>query len=219
MHNILEKKLGYIFKDKKLLDLALTHSSVRKNSPHQSYERLEFIGDRVLGLSIADYLFKHHKTENEGSLAKRLAFIVSRESCAKIAEKLDLKIYIKALKRDLIPTSSILPDAVEAVLGAIYLDNDDFKVVREVTLNLWKELLTEVNILPPDYKTALQEWSQEHFALIPLYTILEQKGLAHAPTFLIQVEIPGAGIESAQGASKRQAEQRAAERLYKKVTL
>jgi ribonuclease-3 len=180
------------------------------------FERLEFLGDRVLGLAIAEMLYKEHQKEKEGELAKRFASLVSKESCTHVAESINLLSYLSVIKVDIVPHSSILADAMEALLGAIYLDGG-FDAVKKTIHHLWKDLLNQTIQTSKDFKSVLQELSQSHKKGLPKYDVIEMTGPAHAPIFIVRVTIEDMGSEEAQGATKKQAEQFAAEKLYRKL--
>jgi len=213
-----ESALGYTFHDASLLKAALTHKSAHHSSVIRmhSFERLEFLGDRVLGLVIAEALYIKYPKEKEGDLAKRLAVLVSKESCTKVAHNLDLLSYIHAAANDITKNSHIVPDALEAILGAIYLDGG-FDHAKKTILHLWQDLLSQ-NLTPPrDGKTTLQEWAQAHHGTVPTYTLLERAGPDHAPIFHVQVSIPNIGESTGDGVTKKEAEQNAAKNLIKKL--
>ncbi len=210
----LERMLGYVFKRRDNLDIACHHKSIRNKRKNNAFERLEFLGDRVLGLAMADILYTRHTKETEGDLAKRFALLVSKESCLKVAEKINLQAYMKVNKAELTPHSNILPDALEALLGALYLESD-FKNVKKIIFSLWEPLLVRDLKPPRDPKTTLQEYSQATFKCVPSYKLLEVIGPDHAPLFRIQVSIPKVGEAAGDGITKRQAEQAAAQNLLK----
>lgn len=209
--DILQEKIGYQFKDIDLLKGALTHSS---SSGNFSNERLEFLGDRVLGLTISEYLY-HNFIEEEGCLAKRLNFWVSRKSCADIAKKIDLgsSLFISqseesngGRKKD-----NILGNACEALIAAIYIDGG-FESAREVILTLWHELLvTPTQVI--DNKSALQEWTQSLGLGLPKYEVVNRSGTDHAPIFTVKVFVPTKGDTMATGKNKRLAEHEAAKKF------
>lgn len=213
-----EATLGYRFADPSLLSLALTHASARGADPATSVcnERLEFLGDRVLGLIIADLLYRRFPAEAEGALAQRHAALVSRPTLSEVATRLELSASIVASRseRDAGGTSSpgILADTLEAVIGAIYLDGGLGAAAAFVEGN-WSELISDARTPPKDPKTELQEWAQARGIGLPLYREIDRRGPPHAPEFSIEVSLPGAGSVVASGSSKRSAEQAAAERL------
>lgn len=212
----LEEKLAYTFKDQGLLRLALTHRSQKTRTYKESFERLEFLGDRVLGLVIAQYLYTHFSNESEGMLAKRLAALVSKSACARIAKELELYHFIKASSFDTQGTSHILSDAVESVLGAIFLESG-FESAQTVVLYIWKNLFQAQCSPPIDYKTALQEWSQGKFGVMPFYNVVSSTGPAHAPEFIIEVTVSDRYTTQGIGTTKRMAETKAAEKLYEHI--
>ncbi len=209
------KKLGYQFRKPELLDEALTHVSAPK-AGGQSYQRLEFLGDRVLGLAIAETLYKSFPNAPEGELSRRLAELVRRESCAEIAIAWDIGPYLKlgageahsGERRN--PT--ILADVCEAIIGAVFLDGG-YEEAKGLVERGFKSLLDAPRRPLRDPKSALQEWAQGRGLPPPIYTVAEQTGPDHAPKFRVMVKVTGAETEFGQGTSKRIAEQAAARRL------
>ncbi len=204
---VLQQKLGYTFQKESLLQAALTHSSVR--SAGKNFERLEFLGDRVLGLVICEILYHRFPKEREGDLAKRLASLVRREACESVAEILQLSGFLKTTAADLGKRSAILGDAVEALLGALYLDGG-LAPCTHLIKTFWKGLWDQTSTPPKDAKTQLQEWAQSQGKPIPVYQLVSVKGPDHAPTFEVKVSIDGYPEILTTGLSKRQAEQKAA---------
>lgn len=205
----LEEKIGYKFKNQDLLKKALTHSSVRHSG--NVFERLEFLGDRVLGVVIAEYLYKNFQKESEGDLAKRLAVLVSKETCNQIGNLITLPDFLR-LAGDRSTNSAVLADAVEAMIAAIYLDGD-LKAAGQFIVNYWKPFI-EKNAAPPkDPKTTLQEWAQSKGLPIPLYKLVESSGPQHEPVFKVEVSIINHPSHYGVGNSKRIAEQAAANSL------
>lgn len=212
----LEQRMGYIFKNKLYAKHALTHTSVqRKNA---DFQRLEFLGDRVLGLAIAHILYQAFPKESEGDLAKRLAYLVSKEACDTVAENLELENFLLKSKDSSSANSAILADAVEALLGAIYLDSG-FATCQKVVGILWNSLLSGPKQLPRDAKSTLQEWVQKKALPVPTYTIVERTGPDHSPFFAIRVSLSTGEEALAHGHSKRQGEQKAAEILLEQLGL
>lgn len=209
------KKLDYTFKKPELLDEALTHVSAPQANG-QSYQRLEFLGDRVLGLAIAEILFKTFPSAPEGELSRRLAELVRRESCAEIAISWDVGPYLKlgageahsGERRN--PT--ILADVCEAIIGAVFLDGG-YEAARSLVERSFKALLEAPRRPLRDPKSALQEWAQGRGLPPPTYTVAEQTGPDHAPKFRVMVKVKGAETEFGHGTSKRIAEQAAARSL------
>jgi ribonuclease-3 len=208
-------KLGYRFEKPALLDEALTHVSAPK-ADGQSYQRLEFLGDRVLGLAIADLLYRTFPGAPEGELSRRLAELVRRESCAEIAIAWDVGPYLKlgageahsGERRN--PT--ILADVCEAIIGAVFMDGG-YEAARGVIERAFQPLLEAPRRPLRDPKSALQEWAQGRGLPPPTYTIVEQTGPDHAPKFRVMVKVKGAETEFGLGTSKRIAEQAAARSL------
>jgi ribonuclease-3 len=210
----LEERLGYAFKDHDLLACALTHVSAMAGA--KSYQRLEFLGDRVLGLAIADLLFATFPTAPEGDLSRRLSELVRKETCAEVAEAWGVGPYLRlgkesgysALRRN----RSILGDACEAIIGAVFLDGG-FAPARALVERAFAERVHAQAEPPSNPKAALQEWALGRGLSVPVYTILERSGPDHAPTFRIAVAIDGFEPAVGSGESKREAEQNAAETL------
>lgn len=196
----------------------MTHRS-RDGSP--SYERLEFLGDRVLGLAIAETLYHRFPDEAEGALARRHAHLVRQDALARIARDLGLGPMMRLSRgeQDLGGQSnpSLLSDVCEALLGALYLDGG-FEPAAAVIQRLWAPLIEADPTPPKDAKTALQEWAQGRGLPLPAYTEAGRSGPDHKPLFTVRVSLDGQGSESAQGASKRLAEQIAARRLLARLT-
>jgi ribonuclease III len=208
-------KLGYRFEKPELLDEALTHVSAPK-ADGQSYQRLEFLGDRVLGLAIADLLYRTFPGAPEGELSRRLAELVRRESCAEIAIAWDVGPYLKlgageahAGERR---NQTILADVCEAIIGAAFLDGG-YEAARDLVERAFQPLLEAPRRPLRDPKSALQEWAQGRGLPPPTYSIVEQTGPDHAPRFRVMVKVKGAENEFGQGTSKRIAEQAAARSL------
>ena len=167
-------KINYKFKNHNYLDLALTHSSFNEKKNYTNYERLEFLGDRVLGLVIAELVFKKHYKEKEGELSKRFSDLVSKKTLIKIAKRIDLEVMIKTSREygyKIKVTESMLADSLEALIGAIFLDSD-FIMVKDIVQKLWKEVINEQATPPHNPKSYLQEWclkKKKRIFLIILY--------------------------------------------------
>ena len=203
--------LNYTFKDKKLLELALTQSGV--DSAHNN-ERLEFIGDRVLGLSVAGLLYEMFPTEAEGELARRHASLVSTQTLARVAMEIGLESHIHHGHMTAGRVQHVLADAMEAVFGAIYLESG-FEAARDVIVSRWRDLAAEEIIAPKDAKTALQEFVQKNNnGELPVYDYLPQTGPAHNPVFNVSVTALG-HTATGSGASKKEASTAAASELLK----
>lgn len=179
-----------------------------------AYERLEFLGDRVLGLFVAEMLYKHFPQENEGDWAMRFTILVREETLAGIALQLGFPDLIIGDEHDLEirHNSSILADVLEAFIAAYYLDQGAAKT-RAFIAKYWGPLLNRSHETIKDAKSALQEWSQKYAHCVPIYETLSRTGPDHAPIFEIQALIPGFGSAMGVGASKREAMQQAAEKL------
>lgn len=211
----LEIALGHHFNDGGLLELALMHSSASGHSL-QSNERLEFLGDRVLGLAIAERLYTRFAEENEGQLARRFAGLTSREALAQVAAKLHLDDFVTTSAQDKETSergrASLLADAMESVLGALFLDGG-LMVAGDFIHTHWDALI-DADIQPPkDSKTALQEWTQARELGLPVYNVVEQSGPPHQPIFKVEVVISGEQTVSGGGSSRRNAERDAADRF------
>ncbi|MDV7341468.1 ribonuclease III [Terasakiella sp. A23] len=220
----LEETIGYVFKDKDRLKLALVHSSThrrKKDGQAIDNERLEFLGDRVLGLVIADLLLKRFPKDTEGDLARRHTALVRKEALARVANKIKLGDYIDMLPAEAAAggrqNAAILANAGEAVIAALYLDGG-LEAAQAFIHHFWQEIIEEDPTPPQDNKTALQEWAQGRGLPLPLYKIVSQEGPAHAPVFEIEVMVKNYTPQRAQGNSKRQAEQAAAGALLKVLT-
>lgn len=205
------KKLKYTFADNRLLGLALTQSGA--DAMHNN-ERLEFIGDRVLGLSVASLLYAMYPTESEGELARRHAMLVSTETLGNVARDLELEKSIRHGHMTAGRVQHMLANTMEAIFGAIYLDGG-FDAAREVIVDLWRELASVDIVAPKDPKTALQELVQKmDNGNLPTYEFLEQTGASHNPVFNVRVSAMGRSAMG-QGASKKAASIAAADALLK----
>ena len=218
--------LGYEFRDAGLLEQALTHPSVisgRAKRRFTEYERLEFLGDRVLGLVMAEVVYQHFPDEPEGDLAKRHVALVRREALARIARIIHLGDYLHlSVGEDSSggrENPGLLSDACEAVIGAIFVDGG-FDPAREFIRRLWLPLLDDLSAPPKDAKTRLQEWAQAQGLGLPHYSVTGQMGQAHNPVFEVQVTVVGnAQQASGSGSSKRVAEQAAAAAFLEAVKI
>ena len=210
-HADLEADLAHRFNDSTLLEAALTHASAA--SAASTYERLEFLGDRVLGLLIADFLMRRHPDEKEGDLARRFAALVDRNSLAEIAEQLNMGAYLRLSTGEeaagIRHNSSVLADVMEAVIGAIYRDGG-LEAAKSIVERLWLPLADRDLEPPMDVKTELQELVQRKGGALPLYREISRSGPDHQPVFTVEVAVDGAAPARGQGASKRAAERVAA---------
>ncbi|MDR1827394.1 MAG: ribonuclease III [Methylobacteriaceae bacterium] len=209
----LEKNLGYVFQDRALLRRALIHVSAPDSLTVGSYQRLEFLGDRVLGLVVAEMLYREFPDADEGELSKRLADLVRKDTCADIAELWGVGPYIKLGLGERQSGGSrnrtILADICESVLGAVYLDGG-FDIVRRLVDRTFRARLAAPSRPLQDAKTALQEWTQGQGFPPPEYLLKSRSGPDHAPVFEICVRTGAAADGYGTGSSKREAEQNAA---------
>ena len=205
----LQKKISIRFKDKSLLIRSLTHKSYDKNSNN---EKIEFLGDRVLGLVIAKKLLEIYPDEKEGILDKKFASLVNKKTCLEIAIKINLDKYIQTFNprnKNIKIEDKIIADGCEALIGAIYLDKG-FSVVENFILNTWKKKIKESIITQIDAKTKLQEFSLKKYKKLPTYKIISNTGPRHKPIFKVGVKLPDSKFFVAKGVSKKDAEQNAA---------
>lgn len=209
--------LGYIFKDAKLQERALTHPSMRTEYNNQ---RLEFLGDAVLGLVIAEMLYQRYPDEQEGDLARRHAALVCGDTLSQIAENIGLGEQLRMAESEAQSggrtTASNLEDVCEALIGAIYLDGG-IEAARAWIQPYWQPLADSLQTPPKDAKTALQEWAQGKGLGLPIYSVIKSEGPAHAPEFTVRVEIAGVGDKEAAAGNKRAAEQLAAKALLESL--
>ena len=210
----LEKIIKYNFKKPSLLEKALTHKSFDNNINN---EKLEFLGDRVLGLIISEKLLNKFPEEKEGIIDKKFANLVNKRTCLLIAKKINLKKFIqlgsshKKLERS---ADKISSDCLEAIVGAIYLDGG-LKSVEKFILNFWSEFLLKSTITLIDSKTKLQEFSLKKFKELPKYIFFKKTGPQHRPIFKTEVQIPNSKKIIGIGSSKKNAQQNAAAKLLK----
>lgn len=213
---MLEEHLGYVFGDRTLLERALTHSSYANENRAKgetSNERLEFLGDSVLGMVVADYLFRAHPDMPEGDLTRTRAALVCEESLVEVAETLDLGQYLKLGRGEDVgggrQRPSIQADAVESVIAAVYLDGGIGSARKLITRFILTNNEREQGGTR-DYKTALQELVQRESGQVLEYRLLEERGPDHAKVFAVEVDLNGAPVGAGQGRSKKEAEQMAA---------
>ena len=210
----IEKILKYNFKKISLLETALTHKSFDNNANN---EKLEFLGDRVLGLVISEKLLNKFPGEKEGIIDKKFANLVNKKTCLLVASKINLKKFIllgsshKKLERS---ADKITSDCLEAIVGAIYLDGG-LKAVEKFILNFWEEFLLKSTITLIDSKTKLQEFSLKKFKELPKYVFYKKTGPQHRPLFKTEVQIPNSKKIIGIGSSKKNAQQNAAAKLLK----
>jgi ribonuclease-3 len=217
-------KLGHSFSRPELLQDALTHPSLagfrQRKKGAMAYERLEFLGDRVLGLVIAAWLYEKYPAASEGELAKRHAALVNREALRKVALEIGLGPYLRLARGEDTGGAdrknlATLSDALEAVMGAIYLDGGLSAASRFIH-RFWQQDIA-IEHTPADPKTALQEWAQGNGLPLPVYRVVEHSGPAHAPKFIIEASVKGYPCASAEGDSKRAAEKTAANTLLQQL--
>ena len=216
--SFLEKKLKVNFKNKDLLIKSLIHKSFDSKNNN---EKLEFLGDRILGFIIAKKLLELYPTDKEGTLDKKLASLVNKKMCLLVCKSFELERYIKTSssnKKNFKIENKIISDACEAIIGAVFLDQG-IKVAERFILDLWRvhiDKTTQTNI---DSKTRLQEYSLKKFKKLPIYKLIENSGPRHKPTFIIEVKIKSSKSTIGKGFSKKDAEQNAATELLKNINL
>jgi ribonuclease III len=212
---VLEDRIGYRFADSAMLEIALTHISALKGARNRagSYQRLEFLGDHVLGLVISDMLFRAFPKADEGELSRRLADLVRKETCAEIARTIDLGAAIRLGSSEANAGArtrlAILADVCEAVIGAVYLDGG-YKAAEELVERLWQVRMRATAQPLRDPKTVLQEWAQARGLPTPVYREVARSGPDHDPEFRVAVQLPAFAPAEGSGRSKRAAEQAAA---------
>ena len=205
----LEKKLKVNFKDKNLLVKSLTHKSFNRDNNN---EKVEFLGDRVLGLVIAKKLLEIYPSEKEGILDKKFAALVNKKTCLEIAKKIELQKYIltfNAKNKKGSIEDKVLADSCEALIGAIYIDKG-INVIEKVILNLWSDQIKASIITQIDAKTKLQEFSLKKFKKLPIYKVISNTGPRHKPLFKVGVKLIDTKLYISDGKSKKDAEQNAA---------
>ena len=217
--SILEKKLKLKFSDPKILIKSLTHKSY---DPLNNNEKIEFLGDRVLGLVIAKKLLEIYPDEREGILDKKFASLVNKRKCLEIAKKIELQKYILVFNpknKKIVIEDKVIADCLEALIGAIYLDKG-INFVEKFILNLWNEHINASVVTEIDAKTKLQEYSLKMFKTLPIYRLISNTGPRHKPLFKVSVKLKNTRIFTADGSSKKDAEQNAAticlESIFKK---
>ena len=213
------ERLGHSFTQPDLLIRAVTHASI-STATRPDNQRLEFLGDRVLGLVMAEALLAADKGASEGQLAPRFNALVRKETCADVARQIDLGAVLKLGRSETMSggrrKEALLGDAVEAVIAAVYLDAG-FEAARDMVLRLWGDRIDTVKADARDAKTALQEWAQARGQTPPTYKELGRKGPDHAPVFTIEVRLTSGESATAEATSKRSAEQSAARALLDRL--
>ncbi|MCF6315839.1 MAG: ribonuclease III [Marinosulfonomonas sp.] len=212
-------RIGYTFTRPELLHRAVTHSSM--SSPtRDDNQRMEFLGDRVLGLVMAEALFLADGTATEGQMAPRFNALVRKEACADVAREFDLGAVLKLGRSEMLSggrrKEALLADAMEAVISAVYLDGG-FEAAKALVLRLWGKRVSAVEADARDAKTALQEWAQARKLAPPAYVETGRSGPDHAPVFTIEARLENGAAQTATANSKRQAEQAAAKVLLARL--
>tara|TARA_B100000780_G_scaffold255584_1_gene204277 strand:- start:360 stop:1025 length:666 start_codon:yes stop_codon:yes gene_type:complete len=205
----LEKKLKLKFTNQKILLDSLTHKSYDSKNNN---EKIEFLGDRVLGLIIAKKLLEIYPEEKEGILDKKFASLVNKKKCLEIAKKIELEKYILVFNpknKKIIIEDKVVADCLEALIGAIYLDKG-LNYTEKFILNMWSEHITASIVTPIDPKTKLQEYSLKIFKILPVYKLISNTGPRHKPLFKVAVKLKDSKFYTAQGSSKKDAQQNAA---------
>ena len=214
-----ERRLGYEFSNLSLLVEALTHSSIGSDF-RKDNQRLEFLGDRVLGLVMAEALLEIDQTAPEGTLAPRFNALVRKETCAEVARQIELGGVLKIGRSEMLSggrrKDALLGDGMEAVIAAIYKDGG-FEIAKTIIIKLWGDRIKNVKVDARDAKTMLQEWAQARGQNPPNYEVISRSGPDHAPDFLVKVILASGETSEAMAGSKRQAEQMAAKELLQKI--
>ena len=212
-------RIGYEFSDPALLVTAVTHSS-RSSATRPDNQRLEFLGDRVLGLVMSEALLTDDASASEGQLAPRFNALVRKEACAEVAREIDIGSVLKLGRSEMMTggrrKQALLGDAMEAVIAAVYLDGG-FDAAKPMILRLWGDRIKRVEADARDAKTSLQEWAQARGQKPPAYTEIARTGPDHAPIFTIRCELENGQSAEAEAGSKRIAEQQAAKNLLHEV--
>ena len=211
-----ERTLGHRPKDAALFQRALTHSSWGE----EHYERLEFLGDRVLGLAMASWLFELFPNEPEGKLSRRLNALVDRDTCAEVARELgvasQLRLGKQAREDGASESENVLGDITESLIGALYLEAG-YEAAAAFVRRAWDDKVSTRDKAPKHPKSALQEWAAANNRKPPVYQLADRRGPHHAPLFVVEVEIKGVGTASAEGTSKQEAEKEAAAKLMEQL--
>jgi len=214
----LEKKLKLKLTDSNILTKCLTHKSYDSKNNN---EKIEFLGDRVLGLIIAKKLLEIYPEEKEGILDKKFASLVNKRKCLEIAKKIELEKYILIFNpknKKIVIEDKIVADCLEALIGAIYLDKG-LNFTEKFVLNLWSEHIKASVVTPIDAKTKLQEYSLKIFKVLPIYKLISNTGPRHKPLFKVAVKLKDTKFFTAEGVSKKDAEQNAASLCYESISV
>ena len=210
-----ENLINYVFKDKKLLDQAMTHSSCTTDI-HKNYERLEFLGDRILGVGVAKMLYEKFPDEPEGSLSQRHVALVCKEAVSEVVKNLGLDKYIIIANEDAKDSVNVLCDVGEAIIAAICVDSNIENAIKFVQDN-WEGLLEKYKNPPKDAKTTLQEVSWKKKLGNPTYEIIAKTGSEHLPVFTVEVKLAKEHKAQGKGTNKKLAEQAAAKEMLAKL--
>ncbi len=213
---MLEDILGYSFKRNILLTQALTPPVLQQRKQGKAFERLEFLGDRVLGLIIAEALYVHYAHDEEGKLAKRLSYLTSREFCNIIAERIDLARFIP-IKIDELKGTSVLANCIESVIAALYIDGG-LQASQNFIHKYWGDAIHALEELPKDSKTLVQEWAQKRGMEIPEYKEISRSGPDHAPSYVLEISLQNGWTATGEGKNKKHAERDAAQKLWETIT-
>ena len=212
----LEKKINFRFKDKKLLIKSLTHKSYDKINNN---EKIEFLGDRVLGLVIAKKLLEIYPNEKEGILDKKFASLVNKKTCLQVGKNINLEKYILTFNpknKKIKVEDKVIADCCEALIGAIYLDKG-FQAAENFILTLWEKNIKDSIITQIDAKTKLQEYSLKKYKSLPIYKLISSSGPRHKPKFTLSVKLKDTNYFEGIGDSKKKAEQNAAKKLLDNI--
>ena len=215
-YQFLEKKINIKFKDKNLLTQSLTHKSFDSN---KNNEKIEFLGDRVLGLVIAKKLLEIYPSEKEGVLDKKFASLVNKNTCLEIANNISLEKYILTFNpnnKKIKIEDKIISDCCEALIGAVYLDKG-INITEKFILELWQNNIKKSVVTQIDAKTKLQELTLKNFKKLPIYKLISNTGPRHKPLFKVGVKLPNTKYFISSGNSKKDAEQNAANKCLKSI--
>ena len=220
MNSNFYQTIGYTFKNENTLKEALTHISLGSGSKSFNYERLEFLGDRVLGFVVAALLFRTFPDESEGQLARRSSNLVRKEALVRVAEQIDLGAFLRLSKGETFSGGrqrpSLLADCTEALLAAIFIDGG-IEAAEAFVNKFWAPYIHESHAAEKDAESAIQEWTQARHLALPVYEVVEVKGKGHMPTFKVRLQIKGLKPVEAVGKTKREAEHIAAAKALEQI--
>ncbi|MCE2716062.1 MAG: ribonuclease III [Pseudomonadota bacterium] len=212
---MIEEILGHTFKKQTVLTQALTPPALQQRKKGKAFERLEFLGDRILGLIIAEALYTHYAHDEEGKLAKRLSYLTSREFCNIVAEHINLAEFLPLKKHELQGTS-ILANCIEALIAALYIDGG-MEAAQRFVHKYWESAIYTLEELPKDPKTLVQEWAQKNGLPIPQYKEIKRSGPDHAPIYILEVSLQNGLKGIGEGKNKKLAEKEAAQALWNQI--